>query len=153
MAACHSSKKDTVELHTHLHTHVNIHIHAFRIAFPNANSTHICVMPPMHYTQIQPHLQPPVTEQRLHDARLSCDSEHQTRLHANTEPDEITVCTTEARARLPSPKSCINNSVIGHRSAASCCNPRSTISLRCFVHACRPNPWTAATCNFLIVLR
>lgn len=85
--------------------------------------------------------------------QLSCNSEHQPRLHTMTEPDEITVCATEARAGPPLPKSCINNSVIGHRSAASLCNPRSTIILHRFVHACHRNPWTGARCNFLIDLR
>lgn len=80
-------------------------------------------------------------------------SEHQTWLHTMTVLDEITVCTTAARAGVPLPKSCINNSVISHRSAASICNPRSTIILHRFVHACRHNPWTGARCNFLIDLR
>lgn len=75
------------------------------------------------------------------------------RLRTMTEPDEITVCTTGARAGPALPKSCINNSMIGHRSAASLCNPRSTITQHCFVHSCHRNPWKGARCNFLIDLR
>lgn len=82
--------------------------------------------------------------------RLSCSSEHQTRLRAVTEPDEFTVCATEARAGLPTSKSCINNGVIGHRSAASLCNPRSTIIRHCFIHGRTRHAWAGARCNFLI---
>lgn len=86
--------------------------------------------------------------------RLSCNTVNiKPRLHTMTVLDEITVCTTAARAGVPLPKSCINISVISHRSAASICNPRSTIILHRFVHACCHNPWTGARCNFLIDLR
>lgn len=156
-------KKPRLSCTTPAHTDVNapaFHIWGFR----NVNLASSCILPqnPFHTYKRNPHLQQTVTkhhcraaEQSLRDAhgcfsRLSCSSEHQTQLRTMTEQDEMTVSATEASAGLSLPKSCINNSVIGHRFAATLCNPRSTIILHCFVHVCHHNAWTGARCNFLI---
>lgn len=115
----------------------------------------------IHKHKMHLHVQPPVTDRQSSPSMTLCNQRFppSTQLLQRasnpvmTRASEITVCTTEARAGLPLPKSCINNVVIGHRSAASLCNPRSTIILHCFVHACRGNPWTGSRCNFLIDLR
>lgn len=107
-------------LKTPAHTHVNIHIHAFHIVYHNANSTHVCMMP---------HLQPPVTEHHRgaappwRSAAVSLDSA----ATANIKPGFTQWLSQMKKLWGPLPESCINNNVIGHRSAASLCNPRSTI--------------------------
>ncbi|KAF0021447.1 hypothetical protein F2P81_026300 [Scophthalmus maximus] len=76
---------------------------------------------------------------------------HQSRLHTATELDGSTEPEPDRRYQK---KSCINNDVIGHRSAASLCNPRTRIMPHRFVQACQRNPPDRfCGCDFLIDLR
>lgn len=107
---------------TPAHTHVNTCIHAPHISFHDANSTHVSTIPGSNMHHTQTHLQPPVTEtsQVLHDAPS-------TQLQQRASNLASRIGWVGWKSWKPLPESCINNGVIGHRSAASLCNPRSTI--------------------------